>query len=269
MVRENTQQPFDRWIRRQTASPAPAVRLFCFHYANGSASMYRGWPDHLPGTVSVEAVQLPGRDNRFREKPYDRMSPLVDDVVDALRSRIDLPYALFGYSMGAQVAFNVAHGLCAAGFPAPLALFVAASPAPSLQVEVPAWNESDERLLQYMHDMGGLPADILEHPDLLELMLPTLRADLTVVATWPYLKRAALPTAIHAFAGTSDPDATPARMASWSLETTAGFRETILDGGHFFIEKTMPTIVAEVTQYLATPDVSLKQGFCASSCTRT
>ncbi|HZM79467.1 MAG TPA: thioesterase domain-containing protein [Candidatus Limnocylindrales bacterium] len=239
-----------RWIKSFHGHAAPQTRLFCFHYAGGSATMFRDWPAHLPSHVGVEAVLLPGRDNRMREKPIDRMDLLVEAIVEAMRPRLDRPYALFGYSMGAQVSFNVAHGLAAAGLPPPSTLFVAASPGPSEEREVPAWDKPDEHLVEYLVAMGGTPPKLLNDAGWLELILPTLRADLTAVATCAYAARPPLPMPIHAFGGEQDESASPALMASWRKETTGRFTQTSLPGEHFFITAQLPALLAAVSANL-------------------
>ncbi len=241
----------DRWIR--PAGPVPAIvrlRLICFHYAGGSPAMFRTWPPLMPQGVSVEPVLLPGRDARFREPAFDRMEPLATAVADALGPRLDRPYALFGYSMGAQVAFHVAHALRAAGLPQAKALFVGASPGPFLQREVPAWDQSDEHLVAYLHEMGGTPQHVLDEPELLALMLPTLRADLTTVATCSYTPRPPLGMPVHAFAGADDASASPERMRAWERESEGAFRLTVLTGGHFFLNDHLPTVARTVHERL-------------------
>lgn len=240
----------DRWLRRLSPGEPARFRLICLHCAGSGPGMFRELPDHLPADVSVEAVLLPGRENRIAERPYDRMGPLVEDLADALGPRLDLPYAFFGYSMGAQVSYNLTHTLRDRGLPLPRGLFVAASPGPYLQREVPAWNESDDRLVAYLRDLGGTAQNVLDDPDLLDLLLPTLRADLTVVATWPYRARPALPMAVRAFSGAEDGPASPERMGAWRMETHGPFRQSVLPGGHFFITDSLPAVAGAIASDL-------------------
>nr|WP_275407917.1 thioesterase domain-containing protein [Streptomyces sp. SID14515] len=235
-------------MRAYSRGGTARVRLFCVPFAGGSSSMFRGWPALLPGHMAVEAVALPGREKRLAEPPIDRMDVLVDALVDALRPQLDLPYALFGYSFGAQVSFHLAHALRDAGLPGPLVLFVAASAGPSELRDVPGLNETDEELIAYMQALGGTSADVLGHPDLLELMLPALRADLTTVAALPpYAARPALDTPIHAFSGEADPtSARPPLMTAWNRETAAGFTQTVFPGGHFFIDDALSDLVLTI-----------------------
>lgn len=250
----------DMWVRRLANRPAAEVRLFCFHYAGGAASVFRRWPEELPDVVDPVAVQLPGRENRFDEPPFDRMTPLVDTLLAVLRPHLDLPFAFFGCSMGARVAFGLSHALLAAGGPLPEALFVAASPGPSLPIRVPGWDESDELLVAYLRDLGGTPEDVLADQDLLAVLLPTVRADLTVVATWPYTDPDPLPIPIHALAGVGDHYATPDRMRAWRRETTAGFTHHVLPGDHFFIHGEASRVVDIVADGLTPAPVHAHSG---------
>lgn len=243
-----------RWLRRYHSGHGIRVRLFCVHFAGGSASMFRGWPALLPPHVGVEAVMLPGRESRFREPPIDRMDRLAGALASAVRPYLDLPYALFGYSFGAQVSFHLAHALRDAHLPEPLGLFVAASAGPSELRDVPGVRETDEELIDYMRRLGGVPADVLGNPDLVELTLPALRADLTAVATLPRTPRPRLDLPIHAFSGEADPtSARPSSMAAWRLETTGRFTQTVFPGGHFFIDDALPELVAAVSRDLDAP----------------
>jgi medium-chain acyl-[acyl-carrier-protein] hydrolase len=241
----------ERWLRTFLPRPAARVRLLCFHHAGGGASTFRSWPVPCGPDVEVTAVQLPGRENRFMERPFTSMGPLVDAVLDGIGDHLDRPYAFFGYSMGARVALEVTQALAATGGPLPEALFVGASPGPALRTPVPGWDLSDAGLISYLARNGGTPAELLADQELMRLMLPTVRADLTTIATWPYQAGRVLDRPIHAFAGSHDDYATPARMRAWGRETTAPFTLTTLAGNHFFINRNRDELVASITDALA------------------
>src|SRR5438552_7109196 len=120
----------DSWLACLKPRPHAAVRLFCFPYAGGGASAFRCWPDALPASIEVCPVQLPGRETRFREPPYTRLAPLAEALGHALRPFLDRPFAFFGHSMGALVAFELTRWLRRAGGPQPAHLFVSACAAP-------------------------------------------------------------------------------------------------------------------------------------------
>ncbi|MEJ2857993.1 MULTISPECIES: thioesterase II family protein [unclassified Saccharothrix] len=226
------------------------VRLVCFHYAGGTASMFRDWHEKLPADVSVMAVQLPGRDTRLDEDPHTRMGPLVAELVDVLSPVLDAPFAFYGHSMGARVSLWLAHALRALGGPLPLSLFVASSAAPALMTRVRGWDESDDGLVAYLRDLGGTPPIVFERPDLLELFLPALRADLTVVATSGPPPRPALDVPLHVFSGVDDEEASAERMAAWSQETASTFTHDVVAGGHFFASEGVAHVLDVVGKAL-------------------
>lgn len=236
-----------RWIHRLSPRQDDgAVRLVCFPHAGGSANAFRAWAPLVSAEVELFAVQLPGRAERFGEAPVDRMGPLVDDLLDHVAPLLDRPFAMFGYSMGARVALALAQAMSAAGLDEPAVLAVGASPGPVLRTPVPGWDRSEEELVAGLVAAGGMPAEVLADADLLELMLPTIRADLTVVATWPYREDRKIGCPIAAFAGRADSYAPPERMAAWAAETTSRFTLTEVDGDHFFINRALPRVVAVV-----------------------
>jgi surfactin synthase thioesterase subunit len=209
------------------------VRLLCFPYAGGYASTFRDWHTLLPADVEPVAIELPGRDPGLAEPPYARMEPLVADLVGALTPILDRPFACWGFSMGARVALALTYALRDAGLPMPVRLFVAGSAAPALRLPVRGWDEPNERLVGYLRDLGGTPPAVLDDPELLGLVLPTVRADLTVVGTCPVPAGPPLQVPIRAFAGACDTESSPTRMLAWERETSAGFGLEVVDGGHF------------------------------------
>lgn len=224
------------WTRSYAGRADAAMRLFCFPYAGATASIFRTWHTALPAEIEPVAIQLPGRDDRFDEPPYEHMTPLITELADVLLPLLDKPYACYGFSMGARVALALAHELRGRGLPAPKRLFVASSAAPALRRPVRGWDEPEEGLVAYLRELGGTPPELFDNPSLLALFLPSLRADLCVVGTCPIAETTPLDVPIRAFAGEPDIEAPPARMRDWARETNAEFELTILAGSHFFPE---------------------------------
>lgn len=233
-------------LRRQSEG----IRLFCFPYAGSGAGAFRDLPDALPGYIEPVVAVLPGREARFVEEPYRRMDTVTTHLADALLPWLGRRFAFFGYSMGARVALALAQILLQQGMPGPEVLFVGGSPGPSLNIDVPGWEDSDDGLTAYLRGLGGVPPEVAAQPELLSLMLPTVRADLTVVATWPY-HRYPVRAPIHAFAGTEDTYASPARMKAWKAETSGWFRLTAMPGGHFFLHTHTQRVADQVTADLS------------------
>jgi|SRR5215470_1420280 len=240
----------EKWLRYYGPREAGRVRLFCFHYAGGNAAMFREWPDLLPAEIEPVAIQLPGRDNRHAEQPYENIEPLVADLIGVLAPLLTKPFACYGFSMGARVALALAHALRDRGLPAPLKLFVASSAAPTLRLPVRGWAESDEGLVNYLRDLGGTPPQLFDNPELLDLFLPAVRADLKVVGTCPVPDRPPLTTPIRAFSGADDTEAAPARMLAWRAETNADFDLDTVAGAHFFSPEGMCYVLDSIANDL-------------------
>ncbi|MBL6279727.1 thioesterase [Micromonospora fiedleri] len=240
----------DKWVSIATPNPAAPTRLFCFPYAGGGASAYREWHRWLP-QVEVAAVQLPGRENRLGERPVAAMDRLLDLLVEALDPLLrQRPFAFFGHSMGARIAYALTRRLEQDGAPLPSWLFASGSPAPWLRIPEAAWAEPDDRLLAWLADLGGTPPEVLDSPDLMQLALPVIRADLTLGATWqyPYTTPSSVP--VHAFAATDDDYATPERARAWDRETTGPCRVSVFPGGHFFLHEHTAQILRLIDEDL-------------------
>ena len=176
----------NRWVKVLAGGPDSTTILVCFHHAGGAAGSFRSWAPYLAPDTMMLAVQLPGRAERFREKAFDRMPPVVDGVLEHVVPLLDRPFSFFGFSMGARVALATAQALRRREqLPGPDLLMVASSPGPALRTPVPGWDRGDEELTEYLVETGGVP-DVAAVAEVLDLMLPTVRADLTVVASWPY-----------------------------------------------------------------------------------
>lgn len=231
---EHAQDIDRRWFKRfGRRDDAAQVRLLCFHHAGGSAALYRQWPRLMPPSIEPIAVQLPGRADRFTEPAYDRMTPLIDNLLEVIKPVLDGPFACYGISMGARVAWTLTHALRDRAMPLPARLYLACDPGPVTDDGTFAWEGRPDGLEGYVREMGGTPAEVLDQPELLRALLPTLRADLGVLRSNDFHPAIPLDVPIRAFAGVGDPMATPERMDRWRTETTASFELYRLPGGHF------------------------------------
>ncbi|GAA1510232.1 alpha/beta fold hydrolase [Sphaerisporangium rubeum] len=240
-----------RWLKRfGRADDTARIRLLCFHHAGGSASMYRSWRQMLPRSVELVAVQLPGRADRFTEPAHDRMTGLVGDLVDVLKPLFDRPFAFYGISMGARVAWALTHALRDLAMPMPTRLYIACDPAPCTDDGTWPWQNRPDGLVGYLREMGGTPPEVLDQPDLLRAVLPMFEADLSVLSTHDFHPLTPLDVPIRAFAGVDDPVGTPDKVVSWRTETTAGFRIHHLAGGHFLNPAAERQVVETIVQDL-------------------
>ncbi|GAA4552121.1 thioesterase II family protein [Amycolatopsis samaneae] len=243
------------------ASPVEGMRLFCFPHAGAGASAYRAWTGPLARSgIAVCPVQLPGRENRMGEPAFRAVEPLVDALVMGLADRLVPPFALFGHSMGALVAFELAHALRERGAPLPAQLFVSGRIAPQLTDPRGKLHDlSDAELGARLAELDGMPAALLADPEVLAFLLPLLRADLAVNEDYRYSPRPPLPMPITAFGGTGDPKVTEAELRAWAEQTDAAFAAHSLPGGHFFVQESMRSLLGflavELSRTLAAPRV--------------
>lgn len=213
--------------------------------------MYRRWPALLPPSVEPIAVQLPGRADRFGEPPFDRMAPLVDELIEVIKPLLDRPFACYGVSMGSRVAWALTHALRERSMPMPKVLYVACDVAPSEDDGTWPWERRADGLEGYMRDMGGTPPAVLAEPELVQALLPTLRADLHVLSTHRFRPASPLDIPIRAFAGSDDTTAPLHRMMPWRSETTARFDLDVVRSSHFFDADAERQVIQTVGRDLA------------------
>lgn len=233
-----------RWLFCHRPRLSARVRLFCFPYAGGGASVYRTWGERLPSAVEVCPVQLPGRENRLGEKAFTRLPALVEAVAEGIAPLLDRPFAFFGHSMGALVGFELARLLRRERGLAPEHLYVAAHRAPQLPPATPpSYDLPESELVEELRRLGGTPRPVLEHPELISLVLPLLRADMAVCQTYAYAPAPPHDCPVTALGGLHDPDVTRERLNAWRSQTTAPFKLRILPGDHFFLHTAQTEIL--------------------------
>lgn len=247
----------DPWMVRTAANPKATLRLFCFPYAGGGASTYRSWSAHLPAEIEVTAIQLPGREERLREPALSSTADICTELLAVLRPHLDRPFAFFGHSMGALIAFELTRRLRAANKPQPQHLFVSAHRGPQRPSCLPPLGGmSDRELVNLIRSLGGTRDEVLRDPDVMKLMLPLLRADLTVCETYRYEPAEALTCPISAFGGTADDFIRRSDILAWRAETSAGYQARMFPGGHFFLEEARARLLQAIAEDLSAPLVS-------------
>ncbi|NBD35435.1 MAG: alpha/beta fold hydrolase [Chloroflexi bacterium] len=237
------------WLPYYEARSGARVRLFCFPCAGGSALMYRDWQENLPPAVEVGAVELPGHGLRMREAPLREMDALVAALLAGLSPHFDRPAVFFGHSMGALLAFELARALRAAGEREPAALLVSSHRAPQLpNPDRTNHTLSDRQLAEKIQRLGGTPQEVLEHPELLELILPTLRADFEVLDRYHYVDAGPFAFPIAAYGGIGDEPLPRAHLDAWREQTAGRFTLQMFPGGHFYLHDVAPLFLGTLSQ---------------------
>ena len=210
------------------------VRLFCFPYAGASGTIYRSWPEHLPRSVEVYSIQLPGRGSRIREHFYTRIEPLVSDLRQAIEPYLDRPSAFFGHSLGALIAFELARILVRDGLPSPLHLFLSGCPNPLYYGPI-TYNLADAEFKRYLQDLNGISPELLANNEAMKYFLPILRADLEIVDTYKYLPGSLIECSMTALGGTRDWQVPIETLGAWRDYTLGPFNLKLFVGDHFFL----------------------------------
>lgn len=237
------------WLAISSPNPQASLRLFCFPYAGGDVRIFRKWLDYLPTFVEVVPVQLPGRANRIHEPAFTRLQPLVEAIAHVITPYLDKPFAFFGHSMGAMISFELARQLRRRFGMEPVHMFVSGRRAPQLpDTTPPTYDLPGQEFLEELRRLNGTPKEVLEHPELMELVVPLLRADFSVVQTYAYSEAPPLNNSITAFGGIDDTEVSQGQQEAWREQTVGPFSLHMLPGDHFFLfaaERIILRIISE------------------------
>ena len=239
------------WVRIPVPRPAASARLFCLPFAGGSASFYRPWCHHLKESIEVCLIQPPGREDRHTEPAYTHSQTIVEALITQIGPFLDRPFALYGHSLGALLAFETARALRAADLPEPSVLFLGAHRAPHLpMMRRVFYNLPDDELLAEIKHLNGTPSASLEDSEMLRYWLPIMRADLQICDTYEFAEALPLRCTIIANAGSGDQAASPECMQDWREHTTGAFALHIFPGGHFFLRTAQDSLFGILERYM-------------------
>lgn len=226
----------NRYLPTDLAADA-RLRVFAFPYAGGGAAPYFRWRTALPRGIDLVPLQLTGREARISETAINSMRSLVAEVVDAITPLVDRSYALLGHSMGAWIALEVARELRSRGGPLPRAIVVAASPAPQRPRSRDALHQlpDTEFVAQLISRFDGIPPAIRANHEMLQLLLPAMRADMQLLETYQYNDEPPLAADLIAIGGAEDRAVSATALADWRQQASGSFTSRLWPGGHFFL----------------------------------
>jgi medium-chain acyl-[acyl-carrier-protein] hydrolase len=240
------------WVSCPRPNPNAKVRLFCFPYSGAAANIYYSWADVLPSSWEICPVQLPGRGTRMSEPLAQRLGPQVEAVAQGLAPYLDRPYALFGHSMGALISFELVRFLRRSGARLPVHLFVSGHEAPQLPDRNPPLHTLPEQeFITKLRELNGTPDEVLMHTELLQLLIPILRADFAVCETYAYHPEPPLPCPISAYGGLGDDYVNSEELASWRNQTAAQFSVRMFPGDHFYLNTARQYLLQTLARELA------------------
>ena len=233
------------------------MRLFCFPYAGGSAQIHRQWGKALPQEVDVCSVQLPGRGNRLAEPAYTRLPQLVEACLEGLGSFFDRPFAFFGHSMGAMISFELTRLLRRNKRQLPAQIFLSGRTAPEFSNDAKkTYDLPDPEFIAELKNLNGTPQELLANEELMQLMLPILRADFEICQTYEYVDESPLDRPISVYGGLEDEYIGRDEFDAWRSQTTSHFILKMFAGGHFFLHSAedllLRVLAAELEELLST-----------------
>jgi medium-chain acyl-[acyl-carrier-protein] hydrolase len=236
------------WFVCNQANPSAETRLFLFPYAGGGPAAFGKWFAERPNSIERWVVHYPGRGSRYHEPPINNIPSLVGALSKAIQPFLDRALVFFGHSLGALVAYELVRHLRQCGLPQPKILFVSACSAPHLlDPHPPIHALPDSEFLKSLQKLNGIPSELLHQSDVIQLLLPILRADFEAIESYLYRPdELPLNCPIIAFGGLGDPRVSRERLEGWASHTASSFKSQYFPGDHFFINTARESIVASI-----------------------
>jgi surfactin synthase thioesterase subunit len=232
-------------------NPQSRMRLFCFPYAGSTAAVFRSWPQYLPSEIELYAVQYPGRGSRLAEPLGEDIVEVMNGLYPDLQPFLKKPFAFFGHSMGALVSYEFARRLQREQQPGPFQLFVSGCSAPHVRMfDEITYNLPEPEFLAELRRLQGTPEEVLDNAELMQLMMPIIRADFKASQTYKYVPGPPLECPVRAFGGLKDEMVPREEVEAWREHSSGSFRAQMLPGDHFFLNTSQSLLTRIIAQEL-------------------
>jgi len=238
-----------KWFVCPRSKPDAEIRFFIFPYAGGGPAAFGKWAGEFPDNIESWLIHYPGRGSRYNETLIKELAILVESIQLAIQPLLDKPFAFFGHSLGGLIAFELTRSLAQDNLPQPNVLFISACGAPHIpDPNPPIHTLPDSEFVKALQELNGTPEEVSTHPELLEILLPTLRADFEAAESYQYNPNGHLLSCpIVAFGGDNDPRVSRERMEGWASQTNSRFKSIFFPGDHFYFNSVQHEIIQLIT----------------------
>jgi medium-chain acyl-[acyl-carrier-protein] hydrolase len=241
-----------RWIARPRPVPDARLRVLCFPHVGAGGAAFNSWSHGLPTEAELCAIRLPGRENRLHEPLLDDGIAVLDGLGPELAPLLDVPFVLVGHCSGSVLAYELARRLSATGAPQPAHLILSSAPGPSeRRIDDPLHLLPRDELLRRVVEFGGMPAGVLDDPDLMDIFERILRSDYRVIERLEYSAGPPLDVPVTVVGGRHDDFVSCPDLAAWAAATTGEFTLHLLDAGHYILGGTGDIVARVVRRLLA------------------
>ncbi len=239
-----------KWIFCPQEQPDAKVRLFCFPYAGGGTSVFVNWAANILAEIELCLIKMPGRESRFNEEPYRRLPNMINDLIPPLLPFLDKPFLFFGHSLGAHISFYLARYLRKNKLQCPDHLFVSGARAPHLpeHPDIIHYEMADKTFIKKLNELGGMAGEVLQNQDLVDLVLPILRADIEMLNTIRYTEEKPLDCSITSLGGISDKRVSRDDAEAWNKHTSNEFDLKMIPGKHLFMNSHQNQVINIINQ---------------------
>jgi len=230
--------------------PVRPIQIICLPYAGGNRLSYKLYNSFVPDHVTLHTIDYPGHGARLKETPLLNLHDIAKDAYQQIQHLLQAPYVIYGHSMGARVGYLLTREIQLQQRPLPEQLFFSGSEAPIIPSPHSGKHLLSQRdFFKALHDMGGMPKEVLQQQDLLAFFEPVLRADFKAVSDYRHQPSLLLDLPITVMAGTEEA-VSPADLLPWQQETQQAVEIHFFDGGHFFINSHAATVVQTILSKL-------------------